>query len=229
MARAVAPGLLLHITQRGNRRQQTFFCDDDYQTYLELMGEWYGAHNVEIWAFCLVPSHVHLIAVSHSGDGLTRAVGEVHRVSTRMVDFREGWRAHLWQVGFASFVLAEASLLTAARYVELNPVRAGLVEAPSRYRWRSAAAHVRGRDDELVTGSPLLALAPNWRAFLSRVIREEDVKLLHVHGNTGRPLGDEAFLATLESLTWGLRRQAIGCRPLSGAWWRRNWVAVARR
>jgi len=115
-----------------------------------------------------------------------------------MVNLREGWRGHLWQGGFASFVLDEPDLLTAARYVELNSVRAGLIEAPSRYRLSSAAAHVRGQDDMLVREAPLLELAPKWRAFLARVIREEDVKLLRAHEHTGRPLGEEAFLAMLE-------------------------------
>ena len=90
-------------------------------------------------------------------------------------------------------------------------MRAGLIKAPSRYRWSSAAAHVRGRDDTLVRVAPLHALAPNWRAFLARVIREEDVKLLRAHEHTGRPPGDEAFLATLEQDLGGiLRRQKPG-------------------
>ena len=211
LARVVAPGFPHHITQRGNRRQQTFFCEEDYQAYLDLMGEWCGTHGVQIWAYCLMPNHVHLIAVPRSADGLRRALGEVHRRYTRMVNFREGWRGHLWQGRFASYVLDERYLLTAARYVELNPVRAGLVEAPTRYRWSSAAAHARGRDDEVVTVGPLLDLAPNWRSFLARVIREEDIKLLRSHEQTGRPLGEEAFLATLEeNLGRILRKQKPG-------------------
>jgi putative transposase len=187
LARVVAPGFPHHITQRGNRRQQTFFCDEDYQAYLDLMGEWCGTHGVEIRAYCLMPNHVHLIAVPRSADGLRRALGEVHRRYTRMVNFREGWRGHLWQGRFASYVLDERYLLTAARYIELNPVRAGLVEAPTRYRWSSAAAHARGRDDEVVTVGPLLDLAPNWRSFLARVLREEDIKLLRSIARTNRP------------------------------------------
>jgi len=207
LARLVAPGLPHYITQRGNCRQQTFFCDEDYQSYLELMGQRCGAHQVKIWAYCLMPNHVHLIAVPQSADGLGRAIGEVHRRYTRMVNFREGWRGHLWQGRFASFVLDEPYLLTASRYVELNPVRAGLIKVPSRYRWSSAAAHMRGRDDTLVRVAPLLELAPNWRAFLARVIREEDVKRLHAHEHTGRPLGDKAFLATLEQDLRRIRRR----------------------
>ena len=118
---------------------------------------------------------------------------------------------HLWQGRFVSFVLDEPYLLTAARYVELNPVRAGLVKAPSRYRWSSAAAQCVDEDDTLVRVAPLLKLAPKWRTLLARVIREEDIKLLRAHEHTGRPLGDEAFLATLEKdLGRILRRQKPG-------------------
>jgi putative transposase len=220
LARVVAPGFPHYITQRGNRGQETFFCDEDYQTYLIMMAEWCGALDVEILAYCLMADHVHLIAVPESADGLRRAIGEAHRRYTRMVNSREGWRGHLWQGRFASFVLDEPYLLTAARYVELNPVRAGLVKAPGRYRWSSAAAHVRGRDDALVRVAPLLDLTPNWRGLLARVIRESDIELLHSHERTGRPLGDDAFVAALEKdLGRVLRRQKPGPGPkgMSGA------------
>ena len=107
LARVVAPGLPHHITQRGNRRQPTFFSDEDDQYYLQLMAEWCAFCSVEIWANCLMPNHVHLIAVPQSADGLTRAIGDVLHRYTRMVNFREGWRGHLWQGRFSSFVLDE--------------------------------------------------------------------------------------------------------------------------
>jgi putative transposase len=211
LARVVAPGLPHHVTQRGNRRQQTFFCDEDYESYLQLMTQSCKAHQVEVWAYCLMPNHVHLIAVPRTADGLRRAVGEAHRRYTRMVNFREGWRGHLWQGRFASFVLDETYLLTAARYVELNPVRAGLVNTPRQYRWSSAAAHLRGKDDNLVRVDPLLKLQPDWRRFLTRIIREEDLKILRAHEHTGRPLVEEAFLESLErNLGRILRRQKPG-------------------
>jgi hypothetical protein len=93
----------------------------------------------------------------------------------------------------------------------LNPVRAGLVEAPTKYPWSSAAAHARGPDDGVVKVGPLLELAPNWRSFLARVIRDEDIERLRSHAQTGRPLGEEAFLATLEEkLERILRKQKPG-------------------
>ena len=130
IARVVVPSYAHHVTQRGNRRQQTFFCEDDYRAYLGLMAEWCRRCGVEIWAYCLMPNHIHLIAVPDSEDGLRRGIGEAHRRYTRRVNFRERWRGHLWQGRFASFVLDDCYLLAAARYVELNPVRAGMVDRP---------------------------------------------------------------------------------------------------
>ncbi len=123
LARVVIPGLPHHVTQRGNRRQQTFFNDGDYAAYLELMSEWCREEGVEIWAHCLMPNHVHLIAVPKSENGLRRAIGEAHRRYTRRINFREKWRGYLWQGRFASFIMDEPYLLAAVRYVELNPVR----------------------------------------------------------------------------------------------------------
>ena len=99
-----------------------------------------------------MPNHVHLIVVPESEDRLRRAIGETHRRYTRHVNFRERWRGHLWQGRFASYVLDEHYLLAAARYVEMNPVKARLVRRPWRYRWSSAAAHLNRRDDGRIRG-----------------------------------------------------------------------------
>ena len=121
LARVVVPGMPHHVTQRGNRRQETFFCDDDYQAYLKLMGEWCSEHKVQVWAYCLMPNHVHLIVVPKSEDGLRRAIGEAHRRYTRRVNFREQWRGHLWQGRFASFVLDESYLLACGTLRRTQP------------------------------------------------------------------------------------------------------------
>ncbi len=211
LSRVIVPGFPHHVTQRGNRRQQTFFCTEDYLAYLDLMGQWCTKHEVQIWCYCLMPNHVHLIAVPHSKDGLRRAIGEAHRRYTRRVNFREAWRGHLWQGRFASFVLDESYLLAAARYVELNPVRAGLAMAPSDYLWSSARAHISGCDDALVKVSRLLELAPDWRRLLTSAVLEEDVRELRKHERTGRPLGDDDFLVQVEKkLGRVLRRRKPG-------------------
>ncbi len=98
------------ITQRGNRRQQTFFEEQDYHVYLDLMAEWCARFGVEIWGYCLMPNHVHLIAVPKVAEGLRLAIGEAHRRFTRYINFRMKWRGHLWQERFASFPMDEAHL-----------------------------------------------------------------------------------------------------------------------
>jgi putative transposase len=210
IARVIAPGFPHHVTQRGNRRQETFFCDEDYQAYLDLMAEWCRKCRVDIWAWCLMPNHVHLIAVPQSEEGLARAIGEAHRRYTRRINFRQGWRGHLWQERFASFPMDETHLLAAARYVELNPVQAGLAKSPEEYRWSSARAHIEGKDDTLVKVTPLLEIAGDWRTFLD-VPKDVDADRLRQHERSGRPLGKESFVERLETeLSRTLRPQKPG-------------------
>src|SRR5271157_4765651 len=214
LARLVIPGLPHHITQRGNRRQQTFFNEGDYAAYLELMTEWCREQGVDIWSHCLMPNHTHLIAVPSSEDGLRWAIGETHQRYTRRINFREKWRGYLWQGRFASFVMDEPYLLAAARYIELNPVRARLVRAPGDWPWSSARAHLCGRDDRLVDVSPLLAMVADWNALLESAVSEEELAEFRRHVRTGRPLGGDTFLARLEEMVGRiLKPQKRGPKP----------------
>ncbi|MFZ2958624.1 MAG: transposase, partial [Candidatus Ozemobacteraceae bacterium] len=124
--RIVVPDLPHHITQRGNRRQKTFFCDEDYRAYLEFMKEWCIKMGTVLWAYCLMPNHVHLLAVPASEKGLCRGIGEAHRRYSRKINLRNEWKGFLWQGRFFSCALDESHTLAAARYIEQNPVRAGL-------------------------------------------------------------------------------------------------------
>lgn len=201
IARVVAPGYPHHITQRGNRRQKTFFCDDDYRQYLALAAQFLAQFDVEVWAYCLMPNHVHLIAVPESEDGLRRALGEAHRRYCRHVNSREGWRGHLWQGRFASYVMDESHLLAAVRYVELNPVQAGLAKHPGDWPWSSARTHLDGRqDDGLVRVQPMLGMVDDWAAYLAMDLDEKEAAALRHHERTGRPAGSEDFVQHLESL-----------------------------
>lgn len=198
IARIVAAGFPHYVVQRGNRRQPTFFCEADYLAYLELMAEWCEKHGVEIWTYCLMTNHVHLIAVPKQEDSLRLGIGEAHRRYTRRVNFREGWRGHLWQERFHSYPMDEPHLLAAARYVEQNPVRAGMVSEPREYPWSSAAAHLTGQDDCLVKVQPLLDMIPDWESYIQEGISDETLMELRKHEQTGRPLGNQAFVSNLE-------------------------------
>jgi putative transposase len=110
--------------------------------------------------------------------------------------------------------MEERYLLAAARYIEMNPVRAGLVDSPGEYPWSSAAAHILGREDRLVKVAPLLGLVDDWGEFIGRQIPELDVSLLRRHERTGRPLGGESFIGRLErELSRRLRKQKPGPKP----------------
>lgn len=198
LARVVMPGVPHHVIQRGNRRLDTFFDDADYAFYRDLLAERCREAGVTVWAYCLMPNHVHLILVPSDRDGLRRVLGETHRRYTRRVNLREGLGGHLWQDRFYSFPMDEPHLLAAARYVEQNPVRAGLARRARDWRWSSARAHLAGQDDGLASVSPLLDLVPDWRAFLAGDADAGIVESLRLHTRTGRPLGTDRFLGRLE-------------------------------
>jgi putative transposase len=214
MARVVVPGVPHHVTQRGNRRQTTFFQTGDYEYYKRLLSEWSATRGVEIWAYCLMPNHVHLIAVPSTEHALRAAIAEVHRRYTLAVNEREGWRGCLWQGRFVSFPMAPGHLFNGARYVELNPVRAGLVARPEDWPHSSARAHLSGQSDGLIEPSALIERFGDWREFLAQDLPEDSADEIRKHERTGRPLGNEAFLERLEAATGRrFRRLKPGRRP----------------
>ena len=148
-----------------------------------------------------MPNHVHLVMVPSHEDGLRAALGEAHRRYTRHVNFRHGWRGHLWQERFHSFLMDEKYLLATVRYVEMNPVVAGLCESPGDWRFSSARAHLEGKDDKLVRVSPMLQRLGNWRGYLTRTTNGDDAERIRKHTRTGRPLGTAEFINRIEILT----------------------------
>jgi len=211
LARVVVPNYPHHVTQRGNRRQKTFFCEDDYHAYIDLIAEAKSKASVDVWAYCLMPNHVHLVVVPEETDSLAALFRDAHRRYTRRINTREGWCGHLWQERFHSFVMDERHLLAAARYTELNPVRAGLCSRPDEWRWSSIHAHLRREDDSLVTVAPLLNRINDWHGYLAEGDPESEIDEIRVHASTGRPFGGAAFLARLEVLTGRrLRKRSAG-------------------
>ena len=136
-ARIVIPNVPHHVIQRGNRRQDVFFGEEDYKTYLYILKETCKKNGLLVQAYCLMTNHVHLIVVPSDISGL-RSVGEAHRLYTRYINMKKNWRGYLWQGRFGSYPLGETYFYEAVRYIELNPVRAGLCRYPCDYRWSSA-------------------------------------------------------------------------------------------
>lgn len=213
LPRLVVPGYPHHVTQRGNRRQKTFFCADDYREYITYIAAAKADSGTDIWAWCLMPNHVHLIVVPERHDSLSAMFAEAHRKYTRYINFRQGWRGHLWQERFHSCVMDEPHLLAAIRYVELNPVTSGLCRHPEDWPWSSSRAHLMGHDDSLVSVPPMLRRISNWRRYLQTSDSDSMLDELHKHSRTGRPLGDDLFIKKLEELTQRpLKRRRPGPR-----------------
>ncbi|NIR85568.1 MAG: transposase [Gammaproteobacteria bacterium] len=212
--RVVLPGHPHHVTQRGNRRQRVFFSADDYRFYLRLLAESCAGCNTTCWAYCLMPNHVHLVLVPRNTDGLRETLAEAHRRYTRYINLREGWRGHLWQERFRSFPMDEFHLIAAVRYIERNPVEAGLARKACDWPWSSASPHLRGVDDPLVTVDPMLELVPDWEAYLSRGDDPATIECIRRHSRSGRPAGSERFIAMAERLAGRrLRPRARGRKP----------------
>ncbi|MFT4561855.1 MAG: putative transposase [Gammaproteobacteria bacterium] len=201
MARVVIPGLPHHVTQRGNRRQQTFFCDKDYSDYIRLMATACRQTGTRVWAYCLMPNHVHLVMVPTSEDGLRGAVANAHRRYSHMINQRFGWRGHLWQERFFSNPMDESYLRSTVRYVEMNSVAAGLCDVTSAWQWSSARAHLMRRNDDLVDVAPMLGRVDDWQSFIATPVEPDTAKTISAHLRTGRPLGHKAFVQSLEELT----------------------------
>jgi putative transposase len=206
IARIVVPDIPHHVTQRGNRRQDVFFNESDYAAYVKLLAAACAENHVRCLAWCLMPNHVHLILTPKDETGLALAVSDTHRRYARRINAAHDWTGYLFQGRFASYPMDEGHLLNAVRYVELNPVTAGLVAQAEDWRWSSAAAHISGKSDRLTDLAALDGLHGNWGAMLrdgwsAREESDEVVASIEAHIRSGRPKGGVPFLAGLEAST----------------------------
>src|SRR6266704_2694218 len=201
LARVVVSGVPHHVTQRGNGGARTFFGDEDYAFYLDLLKLHCGEAGVEVWAWVLMPNHVHLVLNPADPDGLRRALAKVHRQYAGRVHARQKKTGHFWQGRFGAVAMDEAHLAAALRYVSLNPVRARLVERAQDWRWSSTRAHLRGKDDGLTALAPIRDRFPHFADLLASEPEADLFARLRAAESIGRPLGDDRFLARIERRT----------------------------
>jgi putative transposase len=204
----VIPGLPHHVTQRGNGRAQTFFCDGDYRFYRDLLASSCRAAGVEVWAWVLMPNHVHLILVPPDEDALRRALAPVHKRYAATINARLQRTGHFWQGRFGAVVMDEPHLAAAVRYVAQNPVRAGLSARPEDWMWSSVHAHLSGTDDGMTVIPPILNRIPRFAEFIGGNADPAALDRLRRAETIGRPLGDDAFITHLEDLTRRILRPA---------------------
>jgi putative transposase len=201
IARVVAIDYPHHITQRGNNRAATFFDDEDRQTYLRLLALYAQKHRLQIWAYCLMNNHVHLLAVPETETSLSRGIGLTNQVYTQYLNRKLKQSGRIWQNRFFSCVVdSDRYLWAVARYIERNPLKADLAVSAETYRWSSALAHMTGSDDSLLH-------EPGWLSVQDRkeygtFVRANDEATndaIRLATKTGRPFGSGAFVDMLES------------------------------
>jgi putative transposase len=224
-ARLEIPGVPLHITQRGVNRCAIFLDDDDRRHYLGLLGESAATHGLRIHAYVLMGNHVHLLVSSDECGKLSLAMRQLGQAYVTAFNRRHRRTGTLWEGRFKSCLVdSDRYLLTAYRYIELNPVRAAMVEKPEHHHWSSVHANLALCEDSLVTphscflamGNTPLVRAEAYRVWLKQGTGDDELIAIRQHLQQERALGSKRFQAMAEK-TLGrpvcLRRPGRPKRP----------------
>lgn len=203
IARVVGVGLPHHITQRGNYQQEVFLDEVDRRQYLMWINEYSNKYDLSISVYSLMQNHVHFIAIPNRPDSLAKTFNNAHMRYSQYFNSKLKRRGHLWQARFYSCVLDEPHFVLAARYIERNPVRVGLVEKPWEWPWSSAITHTdKNRNSPIELGDLLgiIGMSPDmWRKYIDSGEEENLLQRIRKCTLTGRPLGETAFIEKLEA------------------------------
>ena len=218
IARAIAVGYRRHIIQRGNNREEVFHDEADRKQYLSLLKKYSEKWNSPALAYCLMSNHAHILARPASDESLYKMMQGITLCYTQYVNRKYQRTGRLWESRYHSCIVEEEKYLWAvSRYIEQNPVRARMVKKAEKYPYSSARAHISGMEDGVLG-----------EALFSEKERKEYIQLLRAnmpikeidnvryHTRTGRPLGGETFIRTMErSLKRTLSSRPRG-RPRKG-------------
>ena len=211
IARIVAVGLPHHITQRGNYRQDVFLDDNDRVQYLSWFNEYSTKFGLSILVYCLMQNHIHFIAIPSRKESLSKTFNSSHMRYSQYFNRKRKITGHLWQGRFYSCVLDEPHLITAARYIERNPVRASMVKKPWQWRWSSAQAHINNKRYLINLGNLFKLIdmpKSGWKEFIDSKDDPQTTKDIRKYTLSGRPLGTISFIEKLEK-KFGRRLRAL--------------------
>ena len=212
--RIIVPDFAHHVYQRGVRKEPLFHEDRDFLVYMRALKEGCVRHHVSIRSYALMTNHIHLIAVPKEEDSLSRTLHLAHTEYSMYFNSKYRLAGHAWQGRPDMCVMDESYMWNAIRYVERNPVRAGLVLRAEDYLWSSAAAHCGLRDDFLLDRDfPPPGVIEDWSKWLQIPHTEEEGGELRRHTFTGRPWCTPEFLIQLEGLTGRQLRPRKPGRP----------------
>lgn len=209
LPRSTVIGYPHQVTQRGNYEQTVFEEAADFRSYLGWLREYADRYSVEVWAYCLMRNHVHFVCVPKVEGALARSFNTLHMKYAQYFHGKKGVTGHLWKGRFLSCILDEMSVFEEVRYIENNPVRAGLVERAEDYSWSSARHHVFGEPDPVMRDASCLKDGVgDWQAYLMNRGNETVLRRTWQSLKTGRPAGEESFVRGLEEIV-GRRLMAL--------------------
>ena len=207
--RFVLPGVPQHVIQRGNNREPCFYAEADYSRYLKDLQEAAEKNNAAIHAYVLMTNHVHLLVTPGSSFSIMHMMQDLGRKYVRYINHTYQRTGTLWEGRYkASLIDSEAYLLTCMRYIELNPVRANMVDHPSAYSWSSYRANANGEINRLIEPHPLyqsLGGTPNARQHAYRELYRSHLKTEQIHQireavNQEMVLGRDDFKDKIEQM-----------------------------
>lgn len=215
-------GMPQHVVQRGHNREPCFYAVDDYLRYLDNLREAAEKNQVRLHAYVLMTNHVHLLVTPEQPYGITQMMQDTGRKFVRNMNLRYQRTGSLWEGRFrASLVDSDAYLLTCMRYIELNPVRAGMVEHPGGYRWSSYAVNAGKHTDDMISPHALyLALGPTvqqrkqaYRELFRSYLAPAEVQAVREALNQELVLGREGFKDRIEVMIGRQTRPGKSGRP----------------
>ena len=205
--RMYLPDIPAHVVHRGNNREPCFFGEEDYRFYQDRLGRALRRYRVRLHAYVLMTNHVHLLMTAEDECGISRVLSLLGQHYVQYINRTYRRSGTLWEGRHkASIVNAEEYLLLCYRYIELNPVRAGMVTAPEDYRWSSYRHHARGESNPLISDHDLYyALGRNaderqyaYREVFKVSLLERDVHSISRASHYNYPLGNDRFRKKIE-------------------------------
>lgn len=213
------PGIPQHVIQRGNNRQPCFHDEQDYRHYLNALRDAADKNDCRVHAYVLMPNHVHLLVTPMADHGVTHLMQDVGRKYVRYVNHRYQRTGTLWEGRYKSSLIdSDAYLLACMRYIELNPVRAGLVREPNDYLWSSYVSNAHGARNVILTPHPLMTHLGTdaYQNLFKEALDQGTVDSIREALNQELVLGRDPFKDKIEKLTARQTRPGLSGRPRGG-------------
>ncbi len=197
IARGLSDGHVYHVLNRGNCRQQIFHKEGDYQAFCKLLAEAKEAYDVDIFAYCLMPNHFHFLLQTRKAEDLSKFMQWLMTSHVRRYHRHYGTSGHVWQGRYKSFIVQkDEHLLTVARYIEGNPVRAQLTESAKGWQWSSHIERISEKEGNVLTGLPI-PLPINWTEYVDQALTTGEIERLRKSINRQSPYGNDNWIEKL--------------------------------